>query len=724
MTALFEKQDQTVPQSQTSGQKLPLFKKLTIHRENSSLDDTPTPVNPAIQIQYSEIQFSDDHEDDAPREKEEPAGDGGLPSLIENFAGRDSRERPTKAVLAPAASNGSKMLSKDKQKLVRKLGGEKEHLSELDDYENAKVIADSDSILNGNSRPLEDFNWRIAKEQPNSVETPVPLEHRSYQELQASSPMENRPETECSSRVVQNAFDRMRPRRHPPDVATITIGSKTTTSVLGPSSSYKRGKLASTLTTPVKHTDLASDPALQSFSSSMRAFAAPDSELIKSTGRSQSKSRLSRPYFDSGSEDEEETRVKDLSLEASTPCEEDVESLTDSPGGSHSESVETPLGEAESDDEYLDDEDKKAREEATVAGLIKQAEEKTAIPSQDNIRRVDQILKGRRQKDSTTQLIQMIDASVERTDLQTKTLEAVVQASADYNYSFNSTAPREETSAEERLSLTVSKADFANMQTIGQFNLGFILVARTPSLFSPNSDLFIIDQHASDEKYHFERLQANTIVQNQRLVHPLKLDLTAIEEEIVLANNEILLKNGFQVETDTVSDEGVGRRCKLTSLPMSREVTFDVTDLAELIALLAENPSSSSSEIVPRPTKVRRMFAMRACRSSIMIGRTLTPKQMGALVRKMGEIDNPWNCPHGRPTMRHVCGLQEWEGWKEGDGLAGVEEARERVDWRTWIESAGERQEELGIEEKQRDEEEEKQVENGFEKGVELKQDE
>lgn len=60
---------------------------------------------------------------------------------------------------------------------------------------------------------------------------------------------------------------------------------------------------------------------------------------------------------------------------------------------------------------------------------------------------------------------------------------------------------------------------------------------------------------------------------------------------------------------------------------------------------------------------------MRACRSSIMIGKTLTRTQMGKVVRKLGELDKPWNCPHGRPTMRHLCGLGVWdeEGWREDE---------------------------------------------------------
>ena len=73
--------------------------------------------------------------------------------------------------------------------------------------------------------------------------------------------------------------------------------------------------------------------------------------------------------------------------------------------------------------------------------------------------------------------------------------------------------------AEERLSLTVSKEDFARMRIVGQFNLGFIIAVRERQNGSDNDveDVFIIDQHASDEKYNFERLQTETVMQVQAL---------------------------------------------------------------------------------------------------------------------------------------------------------------------------------------------------------------
>jgi DNA mismatch repair protein PMS2 len=229
--------------------------------------------------------------------------------------------------------------------------------------------------------------------------------------------------------------------------------------------------------------------------------------------------------------------------------------------------------------------------------------------------------------------------------------------------------------AEEKLSLTIARKDFLRMRIAGQFNMGFIIASR-PANKRPdeelepaeNDELFIIDQHATDEKYNFERLQEIQTVQSQRLVHPKRLELTALEEEIVLQNLPAIEANGFKVHVDMSGDEPVGSRCEVLALPMSREVTFSLTDFDELIALLGEE--SSESKHIPRPSKVRKMFASRACRSSVMIGKALTHGQMETLVRHMAELDKPWNCPHGRPTMRHLCRLDSWDakGWRD-DGV-------------------------------------------------------
>uniref|UniRef100_A0A8C0SIQ6 Mismatch repair endonuclease PMS2 n=1 Tax=Canis lupus familiaris TaxID=9615 RepID=A0A8C0SIQ6_CANLF len=203
--------------------------------------------------------------------------------------------------------------------------------------------------------------------------------------------------------------------------------------------------------------------------------------------------------------------------------------------------------------------------------------------------------------------------------------------------------PGENQAAEDELRKEISKTMFAEMEIIGQFNLGFIITKL-------KADIFIVDQHATDEKYNFEMLQQHTVLQGQRLIAPQTLNLTAVNEAILIENLEIFRKNGF----DFVIDEGapVTERAKLISLPTSKNWTFGPQDIDELIFMLSDSPG-----VMCRPSRVRQMFASRACRKSVMIGTALNTSEMKKLITHMGEMDHPWNCPHGRPTMRHIANL-------------------------------------------------------------------
>ncbi|KAM5301671.1 mismatch repair endonuclease PMS2 isoform 1-T1 [Glossophaga mutica] len=203
--------------------------------------------------------------------------------------------------------------------------------------------------------------------------------------------------------------------------------------------------------------------------------------------------------------------------------------------------------------------------------------------------------------------------------------------------------PGENQAAEEELRKEISKTMFAEMEVIGQFNLGFIITKL-------GADIFIVDQHATDEKYNFEMLQQHTVLQGQRLLAPQTLNLTAVNEAILLENLEIFRKNGFDFVTDESAP--VTERAKLISLPTSKNWTFGPQDVDELIFMLSDSPG-----VMCRPSRVRQMFASRACRKSVMIGTALNTSEMKKLITHMGEMDHPWNCPHGRPTMRHIANL-------------------------------------------------------------------
>ena len=204
-------------------------------------------------------------------------------------------------------------------------------------------------------------------------------------------------------------------------------------------------------------------------------------------------------------------------------------------------------------------------------------------------------------------------------------------------------APENNEKAEEELERHIAKEMFGQMEIIGQFNQGFIITKH-------GDDLFIIDQHASDEKYNFEEQQRNTVLKSQRLICPQSLELTAVNENILMENLEVFRKNGFDFEID--ENAPVSRRVKLVSSPVSRNWNFGKSVIDELIFMLSDSPGVNY-----RPSNVRKMFASRACRMSVMVGTALNDGQMKRIVGRMGEMDQPWNCPHGRPTMRHLINL-------------------------------------------------------------------
>ncbi len=700
-----------MPQSQLSAQKMPPFRQLTLNQE-TNIKRQPFPTS-TIQSVEEEVPLTNESDDDGGEIRTEtPTTDtvAASTSLIQKFAGRNAETR----VEQQGGRSENEGISKEKRKFLKKVGKELEDDTRYDDDENTLEVDDTQKTVHGAVKiavPVLDFNQRIAEQEilragpdKSSIDgTATRHEVHGESKIPSLSP----------SGIMQAPLGRVASKRNLAEIATITIGSKTIVSSIG-TSSNKRQQVDRQQSNSVN----AAKPS--KFGSSLRSFAAPGSRIEDDSG-------------DDLNEDEKEdnsgyikrsSRVRNSELDDNAANSNDVlASSSDDSAAEENRAGQLPLesqeegsgGESldegdnaaheDTDEDYLDEAENRAQEEAKVAQMIQHAEEDAARPSQDNEQRAKRLLGGRIRKDCTIQLVQTVSVNV--LDIA-KRLESLVEAIGlcegirddEGPEKADSTTPEE--SAEQYLSLTVVKNDFARMRIVGQFNLGFVLVTR-PGNFpdgtkATNKDeVFIIDQHASDEKYNFERLQAETTVQNQPLVRPHFLDLTAMEEEIVMGNLEALEKNGFLIDVDTSGDTAVGKRCNLVSLPMSREVVFNTRDLDELLALLAESPQSTSTSTsnTPRPSKVRRMFAMRACRSSVMVGKTLTRKQMGKIVTHMGEIDKPWNCPHGRPTMRHLMGLNTWDSWIEGDGIAGLSELAMGSDdegkvttWARYIEKA------------------------------------
>jgi len=197
---------------------------------------------------------------------------------------------------------------------------------------------------------------------------------------------------------------------------------------------------------------------------------------------------------------------------------------------------------------------------------------------------------------------------------------------------------------EARLSMMLRREDFDTMEVVGQFNNAFIFTRL-------GDEMFMIDQHASDEKYNFERLQKMARVKTQLLVQPRPLRLGAVHKPLLRDNLAVFRANGFDFSVN--ENETEENEIALTSVPDIHDTQFDKEDVDEILAHLTEFPG-----MMYRPQKLRNVFASKACRMSVMAGTAISEQQMEQIVRNMGTMDQPWNCPHGRPTIRHLCHIE------------------------------------------------------------------
>ncbi|EFQ85232.1 hypothetical protein PTT_19873 [Pyrenophora teres f. teres 0-1] len=643
---LFEGQDQSMPQSRLLGNKTPTsaFKPPTMQPRESAAsmsdedDSEPERSDQAHQAmpKNAEVPSPQDSPDVNPRPGFVKA------SLIYRSAGRHSEERVVR--------HGQTTEERISLPKVRQRSAPSEEISTTEPalprphsplFEPEEDMNNVPVRLSQPPRIVQDFNARVASQNPRQVQ---PVRSPASPEATPDVEIEERPipviskapQKSLLQSTIQNAFDRMRPMRTPVQQATITVGNTTTVSTIGTGRQSAASRRARIHTPKFSSSGKPLDqtPKRSLFKQGLGGFSAPGTQLessdedddedkgeededIQDSNVSDAPTRSPSPHKRLPSLALNEPRTgptisKSASRQRSTAVSEremDTKSISDA--------GEELQGDPESsDDDYIDETEKKAKEEAKIAQLIAEAEEAAARPTEMNVKRVKNMFKITQKKYWTINLERVIETDAESIARHLHEIQKAIDKSLA-NTADKSMVPSsiqlDNSDPEERLSLTVTKSDFHEMRIVGQFNLGFIIAVRPPTSTAPTSDLFIIDQHASDEKYNFERLAATTVLVPQRLVHPHPLELTAVEKEIILANEHALTANGFVIDMTTDPDPSADEESNphntaahLTSLPMSKEITFSPTDLEELLALILDNPpcsSTSTSPYIPRPTK-------------------------------------------------------------------------------------------------------------------------
>ena len=157
-----------------------------------------------------------------------------------------------------------------------------------------------------------------------------------------------------------------------------------------------------------------------------------------------------------------------------------------------------------------------------------------------------------------------------------------------------------------------------------------------------DNKLFIIDQHAAHEKVLYEKLvKAYREKQNsaQYLNPPLILSLSLREEQILKTYREEFLKMGFEVEPFG------GNEYALRSVPMDLYGFGEKELLMTMIDCLSADSNTDKEEII-----IDKM-ATAACKAAVKGNQVLSFKEADALIDQLLEAQNPYTCPHGRPTI-------------------------------------------------------------------------
>ncbi len=182
--------------------------------------------------------------------------------------------------------------------------------------------------------------------------------------------------------------------------------------------------------------------------------------------------------------------------------------------------------------------------------------------------------------------------------------------------------------------LRPATADSDGITNLWQFNDLYIAAA-------VGDELWIIDQHTAHERVLYEQILRriqDKRPESQRLLFPESIDLEARDWEVFESSTEILTSLGFEVRpfgARTVLLEG-----SPTGLRMKNPVLLFRRVLEDL-----ENARKGGEDLT------RAAAASMACRSAVMSGDRLTREEMQGLFAQLMHTENPFSCPHGRPTM-------------------------------------------------------------------------
>lgn len=154
--------------------------------------------------------------------------------------------------------------------------------------------------------------------------------------------------------------------------------------------------------------------------------------------------------------------------------------------------------------------------------------------------------------------------------------------------------------------------------------------------------MFMIDQHAAHEKVLYEKLLASyksKEVASQMLQPPIILSLSMREEETLKKQMSVLQEIGFEIE------HFGGKEYSVRAIPNNLLGIAEKDYLIELIDSLVEESHTNLVE------SILEKAASMSCKAAVKGNNRLSVEEANALIDQLLHLENPYHCPHGRPTI-------------------------------------------------------------------------
>ena len=156
-----------------------------------------------------------------------------------------------------------------------------------------------------------------------------------------------------------------------------------------------------------------------------------------------------------------------------------------------------------------------------------------------------------------------------------------------------------------------------------------------------SDSVYFIDQHAAHEKVNYERLMKKIEMGNvvsQNLMPPIVVTLSGAEMSAYNDNKDYLESVGF------ISEEFGGNEVSLRAVPME---TYS-NDAGDLFLSIIQDLLNGHFKT---PSNIMQRVATMACKASVKGGNKISRSEIEELIDELLTLDNPYNCPHGRPTI-------------------------------------------------------------------------